>query len=378
MKKFILILIGCSLVFASCKTENQDTTTAIPTITLVDSIEVNYLGVMSPIDLDPETGKILLTNDSFFQFLEIDQEGKILDSGRLSVDGPDAIDMALGLGYHQGKVTVATASDGFKILEDNKIVDKIDIPYSYNSFNILPHLGLYEWNGGKIYGRFSADSLMAAGFDLAFYQRTYTDPVLEYQKDGIVKGLLTLPESSPLRDGNYHGSMIPVYKIVGDQVYFANWLRPEIYVYQKNGDNLDHQTTVKLEIPGWVSYDPIAMENAANFFDTFTKKLPGNLMNIFPMDDYIIISYTKGIPEDKFSSVDFQDPNSRELMDSMNRPYFGILDKNLNAVKMDIPIPAAASNFFVANAQGDIWVSKNPTLSKVEDDGPILYHLKVQ
>ena len=31
MKKFILILIGCSLVFASCKTENQDTTTATDT-----------------------------------------------------------------------------------------------------------------------------------------------------------------------------------------------------------------------------------------------------------------------------------------------------------------------------------------------------------
>ena len=105
------------------------------------------------------------------------------------------------------------------------------------------------------------------------------------------------------------------------------------YVYQKNGDNLDHQTTVKLEIPGWVSYDPIAMENAANFFDTFTKKLPGNLMNIFPMDDYIIISYTKGIPEDKFSSIDLQDPNSRQEMDRMNRPFFGILDKNLNSIK---------------------------------------------
>ena len=378
MKNFTLLLFVISITLASCKTENQEIATPIPTISLVDSIEVDYLGVMSPIDLDPETEKILLSNDSFYQFLEIDKEGKILDSGRLSVDGPDAIDMALGLGYHQGKVTVATASDGFKILEDNKIVDKITIPYSYQSFNFLPHLGLYEWNGGKLYGRFSADSLMAGGFDLAFYERTYTDPVLEYQKNGIVKGLLTLPENSPLRDGNYHGSIIPVYKISGDQVYFANWLRPDIYVYQKNGDNLDHKATSQLEIPGWVSYDPISMENAANFFDVFGKKLPGNLMNIFPMDNHIIITYTKGIPEDKFSTIDLQDPKSRELMGSMNRPYFGILDKELKPIQLDIPLPAAASNFMVANTKGDIWISKNPSLADSEDNGPVIYHLKVQ
>lgn len=377
MKNFTLLLLVISFSIASCKTENQENSTSIPTITLVDSMEVDYLGVVWLMDYDPQSEKLLLANDSYFQYLEIDRSGKILDSARLSSDGPDAIDMALGMGYFEGKVTVATSSDGFKILEKGKITDQIKIPYAYHAFNFLPNLGLYPWKDGVLYGRFTADSLQTNGeFDAAYYERTYTDPILEYQKDGKVKGVLTLPEDSPLRDGKFHGPITSVTEFSGDQLYYANWMRPEIYIYQTAGEDLVYQKTVKVDIPGWVFYDPVEMTNAANFYDFMGSKMAGNLTNILPFGDHFVIVYTKGIAEDQFSQIDFKDPNARQLINSINRPFFGILDKDFNAIQLDIPLPAAASTFMVASPNGDIWISKNPSLADTEDNGPVIYQLR--
>ena len=358
----------------SCKTPDGKTAAKSFHLELVDSVLVDFQGDLHLADYDPQEQKYLLTDDANFSYLEIDGQGNILNQGRLNTDGPDAIDMVLGMGYYQSKVTVATPSDGFKVTGQGKVVGEVKIPYSYAAYNFLPFLGLYDWEGGKLYVRFSADSLMTA--DPSHYLSFYKLPVLEFQKEGDPpKNILTLPEGSSLRDGQYHGLFIPVFKPVGDKVYFLNWFNPEIYLYKKSGSDLEFAKQVKLDLPGWVSYDPVPLSNADAFYDAFGKKMPGSIMGIWPMGDLILINYSAGIGEEKFLALDMKDPSFSEKRAQLNKPKLAVLDQELNILAKDLSLPEAASDFMTVSSNRELIVGKNPLLSKSEDEGLVLYRL---
>lgn len=378
MKTYPLIFIGLIVGIYSC---NPTTEQAEKNFSLhvVDSVVIDHLGSLYLLDYEETSDRFLLSNESYFNYVEVNSKGEKLYEGKLSVDGPDAVEMALGMGYFRGNVGVATSNQGFKLFNKGALVGQISIPYSYNSFNFLPQLGLSEWNGGILYPRFMADSIMEAGFTEEFYAKTYSDPLFEFQKEGEgLRNLGFLPQFSPFLNGNYHGSPVTVYHLDSENLYLLSWVRPEILKYDaKNGD-LTFVESVSLGLENWVSYDETPMSNAQNFYESFRKKLPGTVRNIQPVGDYFLVQYQLGIPEDVFATIlDTEGRPNPEQIASLNPPLIAVLDRNLKVLSKGLRLPPACNGDFVVTKDGELVVSKNPNLSETEDPGTILYKLKL-
>ena len=379
MKNTPLIFMGAVLGIFSCS-PTIDQTAVNYSLEIEDSVMINHLGSLYLIDYDSKNDKFLLSDESFYNYVEANKEGEKVFEGRLPVDGPDAIDMALGMGYFRGNIAVATANQGFKLFDQGVSVGAIKIPYAYNSFNFLPKIGLTEWNGGILYPRLLADSLMAAGFTEEFYARGYTDPLFEFQKEGQeVKNLGFLPETSPLRNGNFHGSLVLVYHLQGPNLYLLNWVRPEILKYSAENGDITAVETVNLGLENWVSYDETPLNNAQNFYETYRKKMPGTVRNIQSVGDYFLVQYQLGIPEEVFATIlDGEGRLKSEEVAKINPPLIAVLDKNLKVLAKDLRLPPASNGDFVVTKEGHIVISKNPNLSETEDPGTILYKLKLK
>lgn len=372
---FLCVFLG----LFSCNEKEKGDSPISFRLVLEDSIKVDHLGNLYLLDYDKKEQKYLLANESYYEYMEVNDQGEKLYAGSIPVDGPDAVDMVIGMGYYQSKVGIATGTSGFKIFDGGQIVDEISIPYGYSSFSFLPQLGLNSWNGGVLYPRFTADSLMNDGFTEDFYSKSYSLPLFEFQRPGEpLRNLISLPKDSPFLNGNYHGSLVLAYELLENDLYLINWIRPEVIKYQRIEDDFQVVKTVDLEIENWISYDPVPFANASDFYASFRLKMPGSVRTIQSLGELILVQYQAGISEEDFAKL--LDKNGRpqsDLVSQLNPTLVAILDQDLNVISKGLRLPESVNGEFTINAQGQIVVSKNPNLSAIEDEGIILYKLRL-
>ncbi len=373
----ISTLVGCSL-FSCSKSTESNTTPKSFTLEITDSVQIDYLGEMMLIDYDPDEDKYLLTTDVYYEYLEVNDKGEILNHNKFNPEGIDAVETSLGLGYVDGKVTVLTQTSGYYQFVDSSKVGEIPIPYNYQIFMFYPKLGVFR-DKDKTYFPSLWPETFAVNMDEGdFYKKLYRLPVLssldETKQDTM--GVVRLPETSPLLDDQVHGFPIPVYTKTENTLLLSMWLEPRFYVYKQSGDKFDYERTVEVDIPGWVHYDPVPADKAEQFFEGFSKKLSGNLTNFFKVGDNYVVVYNKGISEEQMSELG--QPNDGGLARRKKNPnYAAIFDKDFNQLATNVPFPGTSNYPMVVNNEGELVVSKVAGLSETEDDGVILYKLKL-
>ena len=373
---------ACSLVLGlfSCAEQAENNNVAKTfSLEITDSVQVDYLGEMMLLDYDPKTDRYLLANNSYYEYLEVDADGEILNHNRFKPDGPDAVETALGLGYLEGKVTVLTQTSGYFQFSDSSKVGEIPIPYKYQVFMFYPKLGVFRDKDRTYFPSLWPETFAVNMEEGDFYQKLYRLPLLssldETNQDTV--GVLRLPENSKLLDGQVHGFPIPVYTKVDNHLLLSMWLEPRFYIYKQAGDKFDYERTVEMDIPGWVHYDPVPADKAEQFFEGFSKKLSGNLTNFFKVGANYIAVYNKGISEEQMTGLG--QPNDGGLQKrKMNPNYAAIFDKDFNQLASNVPFPIESNFPMVVNNDGELVVSKVAGLSDVEDDGIILYKLKLE
>ena len=154
--------------------------------------------------------------------------------------------------------------------------------------------------------------------------------------------------------------------------------RPEIYVYQKNGVGYEYLKTIEVDIPDWVSYDPVERDNSAQFYNGMSSKQVGVVSDILKVDDFFVVIYSKGIPEEKMP-IDVNDSNTRALSRRKANPFYAaILDQDFKQLATDIQFPASSNFPNVVNKDGELVVSKIAGMSETEDDGIVLYKLRLK
>lgn len=77
------------------------------------------------------------------------------------------------------------------------------------------------------------------------------------------------------------------------------------------------------------------------------------------------------------STFNQQDPNAAFERMKKNPHYAAVFDKDFNQLAVDLPFPKSSHYPMVVNNQGELVVSKNGNLSETEDDGVVLYKLKL-
>ncbi|WP_425640038.1 hypothetical protein ACPUEN_09495 [Algoriphagus yeomjeoni] len=211
---FVLITLVISNFSCGEKTESESASKTF-SLEITDSVQVDYLGEMMLLDYDPKTDKYLLTTDSYYEYLEVDGNGKILNHHKFSEDGIDPVGQALGLGYFNGDVTVFNPPKGYYMFRDSTKVGEVTIPYSYQVFMMYPKLGMFE-SGNKIFYPKPWPETLAINMEEGeFYRELYNLPIIESQDKttGDTLGALRLPETSVLMGDQVHGFPIPVYTL---------------------------------------------------------------------------------------------------------------------------------------------------------------------
>ena len=383
MKIHFSQIVCVALLFSifSCRERSRShSSSGTYSLEIIDSIEVDYLGDMRLIDYDEREDKYLILDNSNRIYLEVSDKGDVVNRNELSPDGLNAVRYVSGLGYLDGKVAVLTPTDGYYLFQDTTIVGKIAIPYPYRTVVYYEKLGVFS-EGNRIYFQKPWPLTMDVSMNnWEFYEKLYGLPIIESldKTTSDTLSVLTLPESSAFLDGQVHGILLPSYSRFDDLLLLTMKFRPEIYVYQKNGVGYEYLKTVEIEISDWVSYDPVEKDNSAQFYNGMNSKQVGVVSDILKVDDFFVVVYSKGVPEEKMP-VGVQDPNTGGLNRRKANPFYAvILDKDFNKLGTDIPFPSTSNFPNVVNKDGELVVSKIAGLSETEDEGVILYKLKLK
>lgn len=376
----LVALSAISLSLFSCgENSKKSDTPKIYSLEITDSVQVDFLGEMMLQDYDPKADKYLLSTEVYYEYLEVDGQGKILNHHKFSEDGVAPVSQAMGLGYFNGDVTVFNPPKGYYRFRDSTKVGEIKIPYPYQVQIMTPKLGVFE-SGNKLYYPKPWPETLAVNMEEGeFYQKMYRLPIIESQdkSTGDTLGVLSLPETSSLLGDQIHGFPVPVYTMDKDKLVLSMWFEPRFYVYAKEGDGFAFEKTVDVDIPDWVPYTPVPLDQAQRFFEENQKKMPGNLTNILVSGDYYIAVYNKGLPEAQ--TTELKQSTERDLARRrMNPSFAAIFDKDFNQLATNIPFPINGNYPMVVNKDGELVVSKVAAMSETEDDGIILYKLKVK
>lgn len=374
-----LVLGILALSSFSCgeKAESESTPKRF-SLEITDSVQVDYLGELMLIDYDAEGDKYLLATDSYSEYLEVDDSGKILNHHKFSEDGIDPVGQAQGLGYFNGDVTVFNPPKGYYIFRDSVKIGEVTIPYPHQVFMMYPKLGMFESDNKIYYPKPWPETLAINMEEGEFYRELYNLPIIESQDKttGDTLGALRLPETSVLLGDQVHGFPIPVYTLDQEKLLLSMWFEPRFYVYTKEGDQFVYEKTVDIDIPDWVSYTPVPLDKAEQFFTENQKKRTGKFTNILVSGDYYIAVYNRGLDEQQV--IDLGPPTREGLAARKKDPnYAAIFDKDFNQLATNVPFPLSSNFPMVVNNDGELVVSKVAGLSETEDDGIILYKLKL-
>lgn len=347
---------------------------------ITDSVLVDFLGEMMLMGYDSKEDKYLLSNDEFSEYLEVNESGEILNQNKLKPDGIDAVASVLAFGYLEGDVTVLSERGMYMQFRGAKKIGEFTAPYPIQPYTFYPKLGVFNYDGKTFYPKpmSSSSNLSPGGGE--FYQALYRSPILEGQDlaTGDTINTVKLPETSALLDGQMHGMFFPIYTQTEDLLLLSDWIEPKIYVYRNEGNGFNYEQTVDISIPDWVAYLPGSSEDPGQFYQQNSNQKGGNLEEILVSEDFYIAVYTKGIPEGKAPERTADGNAFRLAVQQINPYYAAVFDKDFNQLASNIPFPASSNRPTVVNKDGEFVVSKIAGLAETEDDGIILYKLKLK
>lgn len=375
------IAIGVlAFVLASCGVNSDKVNEPISfSFEITDSVQVDFLGEMLLMGYDSKLDKYLLSTEIFDEYLEVDKSGKILNHHELTPDGIDAVASVLGFGYLEGDVTVLSETGKYMRFRDGKKVGEITFPYTFQPYTFYPKLGLFNYGDKTYYPKPLPSSSGLSPSRGEFYQELYRSPFIEGQNlaTGDTINTVRLPETSALLDGQMHGMLFPIYTQTEDLLLLSDWIEPKIYVFKSGKGGFDYERTVDVSIPDWVAYLPGTSEDPGQFYQQNSNQKSGNLVEILVSEEHYIAVYTKGIPEGKAPDRTSDGNAFRLAVQKLDPYYAAIFDRDFNQLAVDVPFPAASNRPVVVNKEGELVVSKIAGLSETEEDGIILYLLKL-
>lgn len=376
-----VLTVFCSFSCSDQKSGSQQNEKTNFILKLVDSVQVDFLGDMKLVDYDPKTERYLLATDYTEKYMEVDQHGEILTQKDFTADTKDAVGFVLGSGYLDGEVVVLSETKGYLMYKDGLKSGEIKLSYNFIPFIIYPKLKIFRYGNRLYYPRPMQESINALRQETgAFTSAIYRMPAMEGQEisSGDTISVMRLPEISGILDGQMHGMTFPVISETERHVLLSTWIEPVIYVYSKLNGEIVYDQSVQIDIPDWVSYTPTELEDREGFYLQNNKRINGNLVDVLESGEYYIAVYQKGIEENKMPEKDEDQEKYNLEIKRKNRYYAAIFDKEFKQLAVNVPFPASSAVPGVVNKAGEIMVSKNASLSETEDDGIILYKLKLE
>lgn len=350
-------------------------------IELLDSLVVDYLGMLSWSHISPDGQKFLAMDLQKSDVILIDKEGKILQTLNKSGDQPESIGPNL-MGRPQFRNDSEIALMGTKglFLFDFKGNLKQQFKPDFDPIMnfIILNADVFQFRDPNF-----ALSLMAGRNTegSGFYEATEGTKfeAIDLSK-GSYSGVIPFPENSRFKASEIFPvtNTVPVLRTAKEGLYIAFKNEPKIFFY--NWDDLNKPSKeIQLQINNFQlmkGKDPKSVNLEMISFDT-REFAYGAINQLFWVDGQLLVSYSKGLSDEEYESAingvnDFQEIFS--LINEKNPSQWALITENGNLIPIEMPKNLGRIEF--VDQEGNIWIS--PNRNDMERDYEVLFKARLK
>ncbi|WP_143960965.1 hypothetical protein [Litoribacter populi] len=372
MKRYLYSLMGF-LMACSGPTEESTTDRELG-LTIQDSVQIEHMGQLVLMDIDPENERMLLFDFQTRDFIVTDWEGEKINTFNKTGDGPDSFGnfpTTPGKFNSKGNFNILTYNGIFEYDIEGSLVSKntYEQPVSYMGRSTA------EWEFYQV----GEDSILSVGLQ-AWSEHPRNTPEY-YENFKLLNWLdvnsmsnthfMNLEENSIFKNGKGHElpDMIPAMHYEDGKIYMVVGKDARLHVYEA----YPPYTLLKsadLELEGF-KQDP-----GVSFNDLHPDMIrinieAGKIISLKKYGDYLILSYLPSFNEvdsERLKSESDEQKRNKQL-DELGAKYparLHIMNADLEPLKnMEVPTKLNNRQFIVRNDQ--LWFMGEPNAEKEED-----------
>mgnify|MGYP000164768059 CR=1 FL=1 len=365
-------LLALFIFFISCSesARKQEISAEDLNLVKVDSIQVDYLGLLNLMDVHPGSGKLLLFNMQKSLFVLANNEGKV-EQEFSKQGGPDSYgSFPLGAGKF--------SKDGktFTIISNQGV-------YSYDLEGNLVHGGRHQVSQLPAFsGRMAADmeffwvgdKILSVGHGRGAYPNNTNDFYEHYRAlvwfdtlERQVEQFMPLDENSVFRNGKAHdlSHMTPKLAVNQERIYWVHGVEPVLAIHELKPP-YEQIRRVALEIPDYTFNEGMDFNKADPRMinpDSFS----GFMENIKVTEQFILISFFSGVPEaDRAKFENSTWPEFQAKVRKAYPPRLMVLDLEGSFLK-EFALPQELSDRQWLYRDGYLWFLAPVNLEEEED-----------
>lgn len=365
-------------ILAACSQPNNNSNSSDSfELTVVDSIQVDYLGNLFVMDYDSTSGLYLSRNNGTEEIVLFDDAGTIRGNFTFQKDGPDAVFSANGflVALSEGQIITMDHQKGIMFFNRNGAFHK-RIPVPGEHFFVAGASLPYHPLGDKLaYARPER-----GGIDWEnpadIFKGIYSSPLMEVLDtiSGTVERTMAFPPNTVYEDGNYYHLTFPIIVKNGNEWILSLMAERKYHIYLENGNELEYSRTVSLELNDAV--DIKGAPNVDQMYEANQFNIFGRFHEIYTHDGLIFVVYSKGVKEE--IAMQFNPENRDEWASFVQGIplYLAAFDRDHQLLCKDLPLPAGIDLTPVMNNQGEILAIKNQEYWGVEEDFVTVFKMK--
>lgn len=340
----------------------------------LDSIQIDFLGVVNVQDIDPKSRSVLFT-DRFPYSVQIflaDFEGNIFESFSKFGDMPDAYGLRMApMRFLDGRKFLVYSSNGFMTYDfEGHLLSRVKLV----DFEIVGRYGGSRGNDmerlGNRFLRMDQQLVPNGDYsDISLYEKIYLLNWL-YPETGKVEPIIQFPGSSIFRSGKhfFRSAWDPSVVLADDMIYVVFGMEPVIYAFEDN-EPYTLISSIPLDLPEYRYFE------GTNTFSEDKNSLllrlsTGFIENIKKVDGYFLVAYFPGY-ENKDIEMRLSNKTPEETgvfnarMKEKYQYHIAILDTLVNLINDFVPGRLDPRSMLVRN--GELWMQETPD-DKVEED----------
>ncbi|MBS9524547.1 hypothetical protein KIH41_03275 [Litoribacter ruber] len=373
MKKLLYPLLGLVVACSGHSEDSKDNNQEV-NLVLKDSLQIDHLGELVLMDIDPDNDKILFFDFKTRDFIISDKQGNKLNTFNKTGDGPDSFGNfpnTPGKFNERGNFQLLSYNGIFEYDTDGNLVNKntFEQPISYMGRSTA------EWEFYQV----AEDSILSVGLQ-AWSEHPRNTPEY-YDNFKLLNWLdvksmtnthfMSLEENSLFRNGKGHElpDMIPAMHYEDGKIYMVVGKDARLNVYEANPPYALIKSA-ELDLEGF-QQDPGVSFGELDPNAIKVNMETGRINSLKKYGDYLLLSYLPG-----FNDVDAErfrsetDPNKQvALYEELKSKYparLNIMNTELETLKnMEMPANLNNRQFIVRNDQ--LWFMGEPNAEEEED-----------
>lgn len=335
-----------------------------PNFVLKDSLVIDYLGMLSLMDIKVDGSEYLLYDHQRKELLRVNADGEILLNKNLTSDSKDGYGSYFFSCHYMGEkeIVVFTYNEAYVYDNELNLVKSLDLPFYFETntvggghVNLLLDETLFT---NSVAADVSNDFLKEEDYLASYPFLTVYD-----MKKEEVMAREPIPSGSQLikNPGEYRETA-PFSLVYKEQLYLLFSYSPEIYKY--SFPEMELLETIELS-PGkdYVQAEPTPRkgDGLGKFFNELASS---NYVCLYESNGYLITSFLGGAPKEEVDALPKDVVGGEDFMRVMNKykiPYYQIISdgKKLWEGHLDIDFRYKGGRLFAA---------RNVNLPHVEEE----------